>query len=86
MPLASPKIFFSGLIDKRKLYRDSQELLTQVGLKGINVRTLVRGMNASQQQQIEIAKALSLHAKLLILDEPTSSLTPAAANILHDVM
>lgn len=76
----------SGLIDKRKLYRDSQELLTQVGLKGINVRTLVRDMNASQQQQIEIAKALSLHAKLLILDEPTSALTPAEANILHDVM
>lgn len=76
----------NGLIDKKKLYRDSEELLVQVGLGGMDVRTLVRDINASQQQQVEIAKALSLHARLLILDEPTSALTPAEANILHGVM
>ncbi len=76
----------TGLIDKKKLFQDSQKLLEQVGLGGVDVKTLVRDINASQQQQVEIAKALSLHAKLLILDEPTSALTPAEANVLHGVM
>ena len=49
-------------------------------------RTLVREINVSQQQQVEIAKALSLNAKLLILDEPTSSLTISEAEALHEIM
>lgn len=76
----------AGLVDKKKLYQDSTELLKEVGLEKINPRTLVRDINVSQQQQVEIAKAISLNAKLLILDEPTSSLTPREANILHDIM
>lgn len=76
----------NGLIDRKKLYQESQKLLELVGLGGTDVKTLVRDINVSQQQQVEIAKALSLHARLLILDEPTSALTPAEANILHNVM
>lgn len=76
----------AGLLDKGKLYRDSMELLKQVGLEHMDPRTLVRDINVSQQQQVEIAKALSLKARLLILDEPTSSLTPKEANILLDIM
>ena len=47
--------------------------MDEVGLGDVDPRTLVREINVSQQQQVEIAKALSLNAKLLILDEPTSS-------------
>lgn len=76
----------SGLIDSKKLYADTLEILTQVGLEKMNPDTLVKEINVSQQQQVEIAKALSLHAKFLILDEPTSALTNREADILLDIM
>ncbi|MDD3339662.1 MAG: sugar ABC transporter ATP-binding protein [Lachnospiraceae bacterium] len=75
-----------GMINTQKMYEDSRALLKEVGLEHIDPRTLVRDINVSQQQQVEIAKALSLDAKLLILDEPTSSLTPKEADILHEIM
>lgn len=75
-----------GLIDKKKLYEDSKRLLHEVGLTAVNPRTLVRDINVSQQQMVEIAKALSQDAKFLILDEPTSSLTVNEAEFLHDIM
>ncbi len=76
----------SGMIDFRKMYEDSRELLREVGLEKLDPRTLVKDINVSQQQQVEIAKALSRNPKLLILDEPTSSLTPKEADILLDNM
>lgn len=75
-----------GFLDKEKLYKDSKVLLKEVGLGDLDPRTLVRNINVSQQQQVEIAKALSLDAKLLILDEPTSSLTVNEADALHEIM
>ena len=75
-----------GLIDKKKLYADSRALLEQVGLMNMDPSTLVRSINASQQQQVEIAKALSQNARFLILDEPTSALTPNETNVLFQIM
>lgn len=75
-----------GLVDKGALYRRSRELLEEVGLPNMNPGTLVRDINVSQQQMVEIAKALSLNAKFLILDEPTSSLTVKEADYLHEIM
>lgn len=75
-----------GLIDKKKLYADSRALLEQVGLMDMDPSTLVRSINASQQQQVEIAKALSQNARFLILDEPTSALTPNETNVLFQIM
>lgn len=75
-----------GLLDREKLYNDSKVLLKEVGLEDMDPKTLVRDINVSQQQQVEIAKALSLDAKLLILDEPTSSLTISEADFLHEIM
>ena len=66
----------NGFINFKKLYADSRALLKEVGLERMDPRTLVKDINVSQQQQVEIAKALSRNPKLLILDEPTSSLTP----------
>lgn len=76
----------AGLVDAKKLYSDSEELLREVGLEKTDPRSLVRNINVSQQQQVEIAKALSMDARFLILDEPTSSLTPREADILLDNM
>lgn len=75
-----------GLVDRAELNRQCKVLLEEVGLGHISPRTLVRDINVSQQQMVEIAKALSLNAKFLILDEPTSSLTVKEADYLHEIM
>jgi ribose transport system ATP-binding protein len=61
-------------IDRARLAADAQAALDRIGL-ALKPRTLVGSLSVAQQQMIEIAKALSLNARLLIMDEPTSSLT-----------
>ena len=75
-----------GLINTRKLLEDSRRLMDEVGLKDVEPQTIVRTVNASQQQQVEIAKALSQNARFLILDEPTSALTPNETNVMFGIM
>ncbi len=67
-----PKRF--GLVDKAAMYRLAAEALTTVGLH-VDPRTKAGSLGIARQQLVEIAKALSLKARLLILDEPTASLT-----------
>ncbi len=57
-----------------EVWRRSTELLEQVGLP-IQPRTLVRELSVAQKQMVEIARALARNVRVLILDEPTSSLT-----------
>ena len=56
------------------MQRETQPYLDQLGLN-ISSRTPLNQLSLAQQQMVEIAKALSLQAKILIMDEPTSSLT-----------
>lgn len=63
-----------GRIDYKKMVVDSEELLKNLGLD-MNPNTLVKNLSIAQQQMVEVAKALSNDIKLLIMDEPTSSLT-----------
>lgn len=65
---------FLRLVDSKKIYEDTQKLLQILGLD-ISPDTLVSKLSVAQQQMVEIAKALSLNARILIMDEPTSSLT-----------
>ena len=62
------------------------EALNILGAGYIKPTTLVKDMSVSQRQMVEIAKAISLNAKLLIMDEPTSSLTTAEIEFLLKVM
>lgn len=64
----------AGRVDWRAMYREARELLGQLGVD-LNPRTKARNLSVAQQQTVEIARALSLNAQLLIMDEPTSSLT-----------
>jgi ABC-type sugar transport system ATPase subunit len=80
-----PKNKFN-MVDYKKLFDDADVYMQEVGLHGINAETLVRNINVSQQQQVEIAKALSQNAKLLVLDEPTSALTTNEAETLMIIM
>jgi len=62
------------LVDRKKIHRDTEPLLTRLGLR-ISTRTRLDKLSLAHQQMVEIAKALSLNARLIIMDEPTSSLT-----------
>ena len=74
-----------GLVDRRRLYREAQEELDQLGL-AVDARATVRDYPLAQQQMIEVAKALSLRARLLVMDEPTSSLTGREVEVLFERM
>ncbi len=63
-----------GLINSKKIHADSQPFLERLGLS-ISSRTRLDRLPLAQQQMVEIAKALSLRARIIIMDEPTSSLT-----------
>ena len=63
-----------GQIDWRRLYRESGQLLTSLGVH-LDLRKKARSLSIAQQQMVEIARAFSINARILIMDEPTSSLT-----------
>jgi ribose transport system ATP-binding protein len=65
-----------GLINSSKIHADTEPFVRQLGLN-VSTRTRLDKLSIAHQQMIEIAKALSLKARLIIMDEPTSSLTIA---------
>ena len=67
-----PKRF--GIIDEAKMEREANKLFSSLNMN-INSKAIMRTMSVSQRQMVEIAKAVSYDAKLIVLDEPTSSLT-----------
>ena len=62
------------LIDRKKIHADTEPFLKRLGLN-ISSKTRLDKLSLAQQQMVEIAKALSLNARIIIMDEPTSSLT-----------
>jgi len=74
-----------GFIDKTRLRLDSQRCLDRLGL-AVRPDAIVGQLSVAQQQMVEIAKALSLNAEVLIMDEPTSSLTDAETAQLFRVI
>lgn len=72
-------------IDWNETYGKADGYLRTVGLKE-SARTLVKELGVGKQQLVEIAKALSKNAKLLILDEPTSSLNESDSRALLDLL
>ncbi|HEY4330168.1 MAG TPA: sugar ABC transporter ATP-binding protein [Phycisphaerae bacterium] len=62
------------LVDRKRIAQDAKPFLERLGLN-VDPRTPLGNLSLAQQQMVEIAKALSLNARILILDEPTSSLT-----------
>ncbi len=70
---------------RSSIYRDAESLTRRMGLE-CSPRTPVANLTVGQQQLVEIAKALSLKSRLLILDEPTSSLTESETARLFGVL
>ena len=61
-------------VDWRKLYAEAGKLLDSLGVK-LDLKQKARSLSIAQQQMVEIARAFSIKARILIMDEPTSSLT-----------
>src|SRR6266480_783804 len=74
-----------GIINWEKLYSRAQKLLDELHLQ-IDPRTPVINLGIGQQQLVEIAKALSQNARILVLDEPTAALTDAEVEILFGIL
>jgi ribose transport system ATP-binding protein len=72
-------------IDWSKLYSQAEQLLRRLNLD-VDPRAEVEGLSIAQQQMVEVAKALSLNADLIAMDEPTSSLTDRETEVLFDLM
>lgn len=76
---------FGFLVDRRKLNADTEVFLKRLGLP-VASRTPLIELSIAQQQMVEIAKALSLNARVVIMDEPTSSLTLTETDRLLEVI
>lgn len=63
-----------GMVDYHQLYRQTGELLNNLGIN-INPRSKMKQLRVADQQMVEIAKAISQNARVVIMDEPTSSIT-----------
>lgn len=76
-----------GVINLRLLNNQTRDMLTELGVeKMISPESLVSSLSVAEQQLVEIAKAVSLNAKVLIMDEPTASLTNTEVNLLFDLI
>jgi len=74
-----------GLIDRWEMHRQTSEILADLDIQ-ISPETLVEDLSPAEQQMVEIAKALSIQARLLVLDEPTSTLTESETATLFRVI
>lgn len=74
-----------GLIDWGQLRRDAQALLDELGLP-LDPADTVRRLTVAEQQMVEIAKAMTLNARLIIMDEPTAALSSREVDRLHAII
>ena len=75
----------AGLIDDARMNRDAVEWLRRLKLE-VTAETLVSGLRVGQQQVVEIAKALSMRAEVIMMDEPTSAITDREVAVLHELI
>jgi ribose transport system ATP-binding protein len=73
------------MLNERALNRRATRLVERLGLP-LNVRDVVGNLTVAKQQMVEIAKALSYDAKVLIMDEPTAALNDAEVKTLHELI
>ena len=72
-------------VDQKGMYKYCEEVFNDLGIN-VNPRTMTEKLSVAQRQLIEIAKAVSYNAKILVLDEPTSSLTDQEVEILFAII
>ena len=75
----------SGLLDARTMIRNTQEIFDRLGL-ALDPKAMVRDLDASYKQIVEISRAMMMQASLIIMDEPTTSLTDPEIERVFDMM
>ena len=75
----------NGLINWGQMFKDAQKIISDLGLE-LGPRTLVRSLSVAEQQMVEISKALTMNAKLIIMDEPTAALSGREVDKLHEII
>lgn len=75
----------AGIVDEGRMKKEASELFRRLGIT-VSLTAPMRTMSVSKRQMCEIAKAISYHSKLIVLDEPTSSLTVPEVEKLFDMM
>ena len=74
-----------GLLDKKELYKKATEIINRLDLD-IDARRKISDLSVAQQQMVEVAKALAFGAKIIIMDEPTATLTDTEINSLFETI
>ncbi|RUT30300.1 sugar ABC transporter ATP-binding protein [Arsenicitalea aurantiaca] len=74
-----------GLVDWGRMRREAREIIARVGLR-IDPQTVVSALSVAEQQMVEIARALSLSSRIIIMDEPTSALSETEVARLLSIM
>jgi len=78
---------FKGIIQKNKEYKTiAQKVLEQLGQTDIKPNNLIKDLSIAQQQVVEIAKAITSNAKIILMDEPTSSISQNDAEKLFAII
>ncbi len=77
LPTKGPKI-----VNKKYMVQEAQRLIDELGFK-YDANAVMRSLTVSDMQIIEIIKAISVNAKIIIMDEPTSSITESEVAVLH---
>ena len=72
-------------IDEKKMYEDTSAIFKSLDIN-IDPRSKVSSLSVSEMQMVEIAKAVSYHSKIIVMDEPTSSLTETEVNHLFRII
>ncbi|AGT42740.1 galactoside ABC transporter ATP-binding protein [Treponema pedis str. T A4] len=74
-----------GIVDEIKMFESAHSLFSSLNIN-VNPKTIMRTMSVSQRQMVEIAKAVSYNSKIIVLDEPTSSLTEREVKKLFSIV
>ena len=72
-------------VDEAKMYKDTKQIFEELDIN-IDPKTKVKSLSVSQMQMVEIAKAVSYNSKIIVMDEPTSSLTEREVTHLFKII
>ena len=81
---AEPRVNNGPFLNRARMNADTQALLDQMKITNIKATDLARDLTVAQQQMVEIAKVVNKRAKVVIMDEPTSSLSEHEINALFE--